>query len=530
LSRKGEWTYVNIFTKARQAQRPKEAATPLPSGWRLERSQSRKGEWAYVNVFTKARQSEIPTKAALQTKEETVEEKEKESDVVGKEEEKKIKAEKEEKVQKEKEHKEKEMEMEIEANESLPEGWKAVPSLSRPGQVSYVNIYTNGKQQTRPVAPAPQATAARLTNESRAAFDPLNHKMATPSIPEDEEAEEAEEAEDLVNTMSDGALVSCFAGLAQTHADSVTTTHGLLTQARRRFNTATTGVPHPDENRRVLAYSASTKQRDATNDQDWINSLEGSEDVISVENHLLSMLSSGTHPLGRSLRMFTDAILSALDRVKQQSSRPHEHLEDLGSEVRDYVALLLASIYHVFPPLGASEVLSQATEVAVEMVLFLRLYRPVMQLVEIKFKEQDDICDSQFSQFGGLDSKPLQFNVRAKHCLDFETYSPAVSLMCGFSGLQSPLEKVRRIKEACGRLSTTISAVDGNPIGADDLLPLFSYIAACAQVPKFYSQVQFMELFTGEEANCGEAGYYLAMTQSTVSYIMQMNGEEITTT
>ena len=153
-----------------------------------------------------------------------------------------------------------------------------------------------------------------------------------------------------------------------------------------------------------------------------------------------------------------------------------------------------------------------------------------MQLVEAKFREQDDVCDSQFAKYGGLDAQPLHFNVRKKHCLDFETYSPAVSLMCGLSGLQSPLEKVRRIKEACGRLSTIVSAVDGNPIGADDLLPLFGYIASCAQVPKFYSQVQFMELFTGEEANCGEAGYYLAMTQSCVSYIMEMDGQEKTTT
>ena len=31
-----------------------------------------------------------------------------------------------------------------------------------------------------------------------------------------------------------------------------------------------------------------------------------------------------------------------------------------------------------------------------------------------------------------------------------------------------------------------------------------------------------MELFTGEEANCGEEGYYIALTHSTVSYILEM--------
>ena len=37
----------------------------------------------------------------------------------------------------------------------------------------------------------------------------------------------------------------------------------------------------------------------------------------------------------------------------------------------------------------------------------------------------------------------MQFNVRDKFVLDIESYSPAVSLMCGLSGLQSPLEKVQ---------------------------------------------------------------------------------------
>jgi len=122
------------------------------------------------------------------------------------------------------------------------------------------------------------------------------------------------------------------------------------------------------------------------------------------------------------------------------------------------------------------------------------------------------------------------FNVRPKFALDFETYSPVVSLMCGLSGLQSPIEKVKRVKEACGRLSAIIQHQSSNPIGADDLLPLMTYIAACSQVPKMYSQVQFMELFTGEEANCGEAGYYIAMTQSTVAFTIEMNGKDLTTT
>ena len=39
----------------------------------------------------------------------------------------------------------------------LPKGWIAVPSNSRPGQVSYMNIFTQKRQQLKPRQIAPEA-------------------------------------------------------------------------------------------------------------------------------------------------------------------------------------------------------------------------------------------------------------------------------------------------------------------------------------------------------------------------------------
>jgi len=126
----------------------------------VERSQSRQGEWTYVNVFTKARQSDLPSKVALPAAQATGGTRdgatggnsgggmdEMTEDPVGL------------------------------LSAGLPEGWKAIPSQSRPGQVSYVNLYTKGKQQTRPESPAPQANSPPLT--------PLNSLSLTlgPRVP-----------------------------------------------------------------------------------------------------------------------------------------------------------------------------------------------------------------------------------------------------------------------------------------------------------------------------------------------------------
>ena len=49
----------------------------------------------------------------------------------------------------------------------LPKGWIAVPSNSRPGQVSYMNIFTQKRQQLKPRQIAPEAS----TDSSRGGTD-----------------------------------------------------------------------------------------------------------------------------------------------------------------------------------------------------------------------------------------------------------------------------------------------------------------------------------------------------------------------
>lgn len=61
----------------------------------------------------------------------------------------------------------------------------------------------------------------------------------------------------------------------------------------------------------------------------------------------------------------------------------------------------------------------------------------------------------------------------------------------------------------------------GAPLGADDLLPLLTYVAAQAQVPHLASQVRYAIDFLAEGLCQGELGYYLTCMHAVVATICQ---------
>ena len=131
-SRPGELSYVNTLNGAKVAWRPHlPAAHPnaltkphqkhvvesqaLPAGWSLVASQTRKGEISYENDHTGERIQWRPRDAA--------------SKKYGKS-------------------------PDLNPSRGLPEGWSAVPSTSRPGELSYVNSVNGAKVGWRPTLPA----------------------------------------------------------------------------------------------------------------------------------------------------------------------------------------------------------------------------------------------------------------------------------------------------------------------------------------------------------------------------------------
>eukprot|EP00051_Salpingoeca_urceolata_P000908 m.37135 g.37135 ORF g.37135 m.37135 type:complete len:269 (-) comp11077_c0_seq1:90-896(-) len=120
----------------------KNRAALLPEGWKMVESRSRPGDYVYENVFTEERQAWMPTEPAIdpaKVKKAAGTEKKKKSGVPDHIKEKNRKA--------------------LEARKArgdtfVPEGWKRVPSASRPGEFVYENIYTEERISWFPVANA----------------------------------------------------------------------------------------------------------------------------------------------------------------------------------------------------------------------------------------------------------------------------------------------------------------------------------------------------------------------------------------
>eukprot|EP00049_Salpingoeca_infusionum_P024964 m.17672 g.17672 ORF g.17672 m.17672 type:complete len:272 (+) comp7518_c0_seq2:284-1099(+) len=133
----------------------------LPEGWRMVESRSKPGTYVYENVYTDERQAWLPTEPAVKLEPEAFAEPEvAAAPAAGG-----LTAEQKEK------NKRALAARKASAQGFLPDGWRKVPSNSRPGQFVYENIYT----------------------EERVAWYPLSaaSKKATPTqtLPAEKEAE-----------------------------------------------------------------------------------------------------------------------------------------------------------------------------------------------------------------------------------------------------------------------------------------------------------------------------------------------------
>ena len=86
--------------------------------------------------------------------------------------------------------------------------------------------------------------------------------------------------------------------------------------------------------------------------------------------------------------------------------------------------------------------------------------------------------------------------------------SPAVGRLKAISLRSSPAEKARCVMEVQESIIECCKETDA-PIGADDLLPLLTYVMARAQVPHLAAEVRYAVDFLAENLCSGEMGYYL---------------------
>eukprot|EP00658_Telonema_sp_P-2_P024007 TRINITY_DN19631_c0_g1_i1.p1 TRINITY_DN19631_c0_g1~~TRINITY_DN19631_c0_g1_i1.p1 ORF type:complete len:356 (+),score=100.98 TRINITY_DN19631_c0_g1_i1:375-1442(+) len=353
-----------------------------------------------------------------------------------------------------------------------------------------MNIFTQQRQQLRPQHPAPEALAA---GESFKPKKPGNS-----------------------SELQDVEMVSAFSELASSAlGKGLIKDPSLLALAKRQF----TGKL--EESVRLEYASNREKQRDL----DWHKKLSSTfPSHESVDSHMLVVLSSDTHPLGRCVSSMVDSTLRIFNLLKEKrEDSPEQMLSSLAYEVACFSNSLASVVLRAFPKLQSESCFADRTVLAaIDTVLYVRLYSPVMEQLEKMNRVEDTQCDVQLSMIGGPRADAAVFKVGASLQLGSEAFSTVIGVMSNFPGIQPPLQKAQKLKQVCSELGQLITSVTGRPPGADEILPLFVYVVACAQVPKFVSQVRFMELFLVdyEAYDADEETYYIALARSAADFFL----------
>jgi len=126
-----------------------------------------------------------------------------------------------------------------------------------------------------------------------------------------------------------------------------------------------------------------------------------------------------------------------------------------------------------------------------------------------------------------IHSMPSSPSSRSGSTQDYP-YCAAVRTLRLVPRVKTPREKIETMTRA---LSYVAQAVDefwaphGKKVvvGADDLVPIFSYVVALAKVPNIYSEMSYTMEFSNESSLRGKYGYSIATLQICVEHVIQVS-------
>ncbi|XP_043839669.1 VPS9 domain-containing protein 1 isoform X2 [Dromiciops gliroides] len=158
----------------------------------------------------------------------------------------------------------------------------------------------------------------------------------------------------------------------------------------------------------------------------------------------------------------------------------------------------------------------------------LALYRIVYQAREAALSRSMELCGNMPPSALGIASKlfPQEAGLRESASYPYCTAVQELGLMVLESCPQKKLECiVRALRKICecaeeycrakeSRLQPSMMA-----IGADDLLPILSYVVLKSNLPQLVSECAALEEFIHEGYLIGEEGYCLTSLQSALSYV-----------
>uniref|UniRef100_A0A8C2QAK0 VPS9 domain containing 1 n=1 Tax=Cyprinus carpio TaxID=7962 RepID=A0A8C2QAK0_CYPCA len=210
-----------------------------------------------------------------------------------------------------------------------------------------------------------------------------------------------------------------------------------------------------------------------------------------------------------------------------------EHLKAIIKDIHNAIDRLLSLCLLSFECLNTASSKDQCVA-SIEEVFFTPIWCPLLALFRKVYRERELAVESRMRLHRnvspgdvGVSSKLFPRDPAVLHgSYPYESAVQELKLLCRDYCPQKKLECiVRTLRIICGCAEEYRLLQENYPppksaaIGADDLLPILTFVALRSQMPQLVSECAALEEFIHEGYLIGEEGYCLTSMQSTLTYV-----------
>ncbi|KAL5021212.1 hypothetical protein ScPMuIL_000367 [Solemya velum] len=292
----------------------------------------------------------------------------------------------------------------------------------------------------------------------------------------------------------------------------------------------------PSESKKILPDSKHLNNTSSHSDYESDNIDQSFQSYSSItKSSEREHTSGGKSSHGKkSISNYSDIDAKKLEALRNEAY--HRHLKGVSEDVHMYMEKLQVLFTIAYEELDSPEGRDQCYATLEEA-----FFTPIWQYLLALFRLTNEPKEIAAAYVMTVKSKslPQDFGVVAKLCLppsgDAVTYpyKAAVDELCRLTDQSTLLKKlecvvkVSRLVCQCVddyyQLAKDSESRDRTPsIGADDLLPILTYVIIRCRLPQIVSECHMMEEFIHEGYIMGEEGYCLTSLQTALSYIVTL--------
>uniref|UniRef100_A0A7N6ARW0 VPS9 domain-containing protein n=1 Tax=Anabas testudineus TaxID=64144 RepID=A0A7N6ARW0_ANATE len=314
----------------------------------------------------------------------------------------------------------------------------------------------------------------------------------------------------------------------------------LQEEANRRF-AASGAMTAEDQEQRSLYTNVLEYEQDHDWPKLWKAKIKENPDNVTLVPHLVSyLLSQSDHPLVKLLKKHQYRIYNRLYPIV---SKGHPQSPALPLRVLNVKVFLTIHTYQLLSLcLLSFECLNTASSkdlclASIEEAFFMPLWSALLALFRKVNREREQAFEASMKLY--RDASPEDVGVTSKlfpqePCLQgsypYESAVQELKLILKDCCPQRKLECiVRTLRQICvcaeeyRCLHESNSTPTTAAIGADDLLPILSFVALRSQCPQLVSECAALEEFIHEGYLIGEEGYCLTSMQSALAYVESLH-------